>query len=111
MLNEDLLRLEPWHRLAAAVLAQAVVLGLPLILSLLTAARSHASHLLSLPEPAWYSRQRAPGHLKDLQTAPQQDGCVSSSVGIRAHNEEANIGHRPRSHRGYRTPSIWSRRT
>jgi hypothetical protein len=106
MLYDDLLRLEPRHPLAAGVLAQAVVLALPLTLNLITARRSYVGRALSLPDPAPYSRPASPGHLKDLQIAPQQDGSVSCSVGIMAHNEEANIGHTVRAGLAQETPLV-----
>jgi poly-beta-1,6-N-acetyl-D-glucosamine synthase len=89
----DLLRMEPRHPWSAGILAQGAVLAVPLAINLVTARRSPAGNLSPLTDPAPYSRPASLPPLEDRRTAPQQDGCVSCSVGIMAHNEEANIGH------------------
>jgi biofilm PGA synthesis N-glycosyltransferase PgaC len=103
----ELLRLEPRQPLGAGILAQVMVLALPLAINLITVRRSQAGYRSPLPDLAAYSRPASRAGLADRRTAPQPaDGRVSCSVGIMAYNEEANIGHTLRAVLAQETRSV-----
>lgn len=87
LLYGELLRLRPGHPLAAGLLAQGAVLAVPLALGLVAVRRAPAGPPL-LPNPAAHR----PASVAAGGCPPAGDaGPTTCSVGVMAHNEEANI--------------------
>ncbi|PZR87312.1 MAG: hypothetical protein DLM67_22380 [Candidatus Nephthysia bennettiae] len=107
LLYSELLRVEPANPVGTGVVVQGAVLTLSLCVALVSAGRATAGRRSHIFHPETASASTLPGSVKQLRTMlPQGEGPITCSVGIMAHNEEANIGHTLRAILAQDAPSL-----